>query len=195
MLAVHRNAGAFRHHAAVGSWLHRIVVNACIDKLRHNRTHDTLALEPDAHPVVDHIPQIDTALVVRRALARLTADQRAAVVAVDMQGYSVADAARLLGVPRAPSRAAPPADAPGWRPHLCTGMARPRAMRRRRDGHWPGELHAAAHGPPGRRSLRMAAAAAGGLAAVARRRGRNCRPGALPRTRVGRRHRRPQASP
>jgi RNA polymerase sigma-70 factor, ECF subfamily len=99
MLAVHRNAGAFRHHAAVGSWLHRIVVNACIDKLRHNRTHGTVALEPDAHPVVDHIPQIDTALVVRRALARLTADQRAAVVAVDIQGYTVADAARLLGVP------------------------------------------------------------------------------------------------
>ena len=33
------------------------------------------------------------------ALATLPADQRAAVVAVDVEGYSVADAATLLGVP------------------------------------------------------------------------------------------------
>lgn len=30
MLSAHRGAGAFRHDAAVGSWLHRIVVNACL---------------------------------------------------------------------------------------------------------------------------------------------------------------------
>ncbi|MGA9373956.1 MAG: sigma factor-like helix-turn-helix DNA-binding protein, partial [Mycobacterium sp.] len=32
-------------------------------------------------------------------LLRLPIEQRAAVVAVDMQGFSVAEAARLLGVP------------------------------------------------------------------------------------------------
>jgi RNA polymerase sigma-70 factor, ECF subfamily len=36
--------------------------------------------------------------VVHRALMRLPVEQRAAVVAVDMQGYSVADTAALLGV-------------------------------------------------------------------------------------------------
>jgi RNA polymerase sigma-70 factor (ECF subfamily) len=41
---------------------------------------------------------VDTVLVVRRALMRLPAEQRAAVLAVDMHGYSVADAAVLLGV-------------------------------------------------------------------------------------------------
>jgi len=35
---------------------------------------------------------------VQRALMRLPVEQRAAVVAVDMHGYSVADTARLLGV-------------------------------------------------------------------------------------------------
>jgi RNA polymerase sigma-70 factor (ECF subfamily) len=35
---------------------------------------------------------------VQRALMRLPVEQRAAVVAVDMQGYSVADTAALLGV-------------------------------------------------------------------------------------------------
>lgn len=34
----------------------------------------------------------------QRALMRLPVEQRAAVVAVDMQGYSIADTARMLGV-------------------------------------------------------------------------------------------------
>ena len=32
MLAAHRCAPTFRHQCAVGSWLHRIVVNACLDR-------------------------------------------------------------------------------------------------------------------------------------------------------------------
>lgn len=99
MLAAHRGAPAFRHHAAVSSWLHRIVVNACLDGLRRRqRNQATEALDADAHVVDDLTGQIETAIVVQRALRRLTDDQRAAVIAVDMQGYSIADAARLLGI-------------------------------------------------------------------------------------------------
>jgi len=99
MLAAHRNAPAFRRDASVSSWLYRIVVNACLDRLRRNRTHATTSLEDELWPGRDPIPRIDTALVVERALMRLPVEQRAAVVAVDMQGYSVAETARLLGVP------------------------------------------------------------------------------------------------
>jgi RNA polymerase sigma-70 factor (ECF subfamily) len=99
MLSAHRNAASFRYDAAVSSWLYRIVVNACLDRLRRNRIHPTVALEDDACPVSDPTSRTDTVLVVQRALMRLPVDQRAAVVAVDMQGYPVADAARLLGVP------------------------------------------------------------------------------------------------
>lgn len=42
--------------------------------------------------------QVETAIAVQRALMRLPVEQRAAVVAVDMQGYSIADTARMLGV-------------------------------------------------------------------------------------------------
>ena len=97
MLRAHRGAGSFRHDAAVSSWLHRIVVNACLDRLRHAKAHPTAPLE-DVHPVADRTAQVETAVLVQRALMRLPVEQRAAVVAVDMQGYSIADTARLLGV-------------------------------------------------------------------------------------------------
>ena len=44
MLSAHRGAGSFRHDAAVGSWLHRIVVNACLDRLRRAKAHPTAPL-------------------------------------------------------------------------------------------------------------------------------------------------------
>lgn len=97
MLSAHRGAAAFRHDAAVSSWLHRIVVNACLDRLRRNRSHPTTPLE-DIYPVADRTTQVETAIAVQRALMRLPVEQRAAVVAVDMHGYSVADTAQLLGV-------------------------------------------------------------------------------------------------
>jgi RNA polymerase sigma-70 factor, ECF subfamily len=97
MLSAHRSAGSFRHDAAVSSWLYRIVVNACLDRLRRNKTRLTIALD-DVYPVADRTTQVETAIAVQRALMRLPVEQRAAVVAVDMHGYSVADTARLLGV-------------------------------------------------------------------------------------------------
>ncbi|MDT5012048.1 MAG: polymerase sigma-70 factor, subfamily [Mycobacterium sp.] len=100
MLSAHRSAGSFRNDSAVSSWLYRIVVNACLDRLRRNKNHVAIELEDDICPVSDPAPRTDTAVVVQRALMRLPVEQRAAVVAVDMQGYSVADAARILGVPQ-----------------------------------------------------------------------------------------------
>lgn len=97
MLSAHRSAGAFRHDAAVGSWLHRIVLNACLDRLRRN-VFPTAALSDDCCALADCTASIETTIVVRQALMRLPAEQRAAVVAVDMHGYSVADAASLLNV-------------------------------------------------------------------------------------------------
>jgi RNA polymerase sigma-70 factor (ECF subfamily) len=106
LLAAHRNAARFRGESAVTTWLHRIVVNACLDRIRRRQAHPTVPL-PDgtrsderpsgvepAAPMHDH----DTALVVRQALAALPVDQRAAIVLVDVEGYPVAEAAQMLGV-------------------------------------------------------------------------------------------------
>lgn len=100
MLSAHRTAASFRHDAAVGSWLHRIVVNACVDRLRHNKIHHTAPLEDSAHPAVDHRDRLDSTLMVHAAMAQLPADQRAALYAVELRGYSIADTATLLGIPQ-----------------------------------------------------------------------------------------------
>ncbi|BDB45804.1 MULTISPECIES: RNA polymerase sigma factor SigM [Mycobacterium] len=97
MLSAHRGAGSFRHDAQVGSWLHRIVLNACLDRIRRSKARPAVPLRED-YPAADRTAQADTAIVVQRALMRLPIEQRAAVVAVDMHGYSVAETAALLGV-------------------------------------------------------------------------------------------------
>lgn len=97
MLSAHRAARSFRNDAPVHSWLTRIVLNACRDRLRRNAIRPTVTLTIDT-PVPDPIAQAETRLMVRQALSRLPSAQRQAVVAVDMHGYSVADAAALFDV-------------------------------------------------------------------------------------------------
>lgn len=101
MLSAHCGAPKFRHDCSVSSWLYRIVVNACLDRLRRHKARPTTPLEgmTSAGSVGDPAPGVDTAIVVELALMRLPVEQRAAIVAVDMQGFSVAEAARMLGVP------------------------------------------------------------------------------------------------
>ncbi|MBR7742592.1 RNA polymerase sigma factor SigM [Phycicoccus sp. BSK3Z-2] len=96
-----RRADAYRGDAAVTTWLHRIVVNACLDRLRREKTKVRRAGDlgevdlPDRH---DHHGSTETAIVVREALARLPEAQRTALVLVDMHGLPVAEAAVVLGV-------------------------------------------------------------------------------------------------
>ncbi|MGB3771588.1 MAG: RNA polymerase sigma factor SigM [Rhodococcus sp. (in: high G+C Gram-positive bacteria)] len=102
LLSAHRTAATFRADAAVRSWLHRIVVNACLDRIRRNRVRPTVPLGEQAREPrdpVDRYADVDLSIVVEKALFSLPPDQRAAIVAVDMEGYSVADAAAALGVP------------------------------------------------------------------------------------------------
>ena len=70
---------------------------ACRDRLRRNG-FAVVGLTDDCFPIADRTASIETGIIVRQALMRLSPEQRAAVVAVDMHGYSVADTAKLLGV-------------------------------------------------------------------------------------------------
>lgn len=103
LLSAHRTAGSFRADAAVRSWMHKIVVNACLDRIRRNRSRPTTSLtDGDIQEPVesrDRISDMETTIEVQNALMSLPPDQRSAIVAVDMEGYSVSDAAAILGVP------------------------------------------------------------------------------------------------
>ncbi|WP_214107020.1 RNA polymerase sigma factor SigM [Acrocarpospora catenulata] len=103
-VSAYRKAASFRGDAAVTTWLHRIVVNACLDRMRRKSVRpvadDELleAAERDAQ-LPDQTAEREVSLEVTAALKLLPADQRAALVLVDMMGYSVEDAAAVLEVP------------------------------------------------------------------------------------------------
>jgi RNA polymerase sigma-70 factor, ECF subfamily len=126
LVSAFRRADSFRGDAAVTTWLHRIVVNACLDRLRRRaaRRADPLpdggqtdrpgtrrdpgtgaqltligsSVDPAAVVVdpadlaVDH----ERRAAVLAALDTLPLDQRAALVLVDMEGYSVEETAAIL---------------------------------------------------------------------------------------------------
>jgi RNA polymerase sigma-70 factor (ECF subfamily) len=117
MISAFRRADGFRGDSAVTTWLHRIVVNACLDRLRRSKVRATdplpddpsdvdagspdgaptspdPATDPEAHAVADERRRL-----VLAALGRLPVEQRAALVLVDMEGYAVEEAARILEVP------------------------------------------------------------------------------------------------
>lgn len=110
MIAAFRRAGSFRGEAAVTTWLHRVVVNACLDRLRAAKIRRLEAMPDDVDDrgtlvaTAEHDDEPDAAAEVaerrRRvldALATLPPDQRAALVLVDMEGYPVAEVAVMLG--------------------------------------------------------------------------------------------------
>ncbi|HEY3609436.1 MAG TPA: RNA polymerase sigma factor SigM [Pseudonocardiaceae bacterium] len=101
-ISAFRAASSFRAESQVTTWLHRIVVNACLDRIRRRQARPTVPL-PETGPgepaaAGDAMADRETRLVVADALAALPEEQRVPIVLVDVEGYSVADTARLLGI-------------------------------------------------------------------------------------------------
>ncbi|MGW5734599.1 MULTISPECIES: RNA polymerase sigma factor SigM [Streptomyces] len=108
LVSAYRAAHTFRGQSAVTTWLHRITVNACLDRARKTKSRktspidDTERLEQLLEPhesAAAPVERGDLRREVAEALGTLPHDQRAALVLVDMQGYPVAEAARVLEVP------------------------------------------------------------------------------------------------
>lgn len=112
LVAAYRRAGSFRGDSQVTTWLHRIVVNACLDRLRRARVrragplpddlderHDLLPDPADDDEPLRRVLDTERRERVHAALRELPEEQRLCLVLVDLEGWSVAETAAQLGVP------------------------------------------------------------------------------------------------
>jgi RNA polymerase sigma-70 factor (ECF subfamily) len=101
LLSAFRSAATYRGDARVTTWLHRVVVNACLDRVRRQKVRPTVPMPEDGGPADprDHLADRETAIEIEVALAGLPDEQRAALVLVDVHGMPVEDVAAVLGVP------------------------------------------------------------------------------------------------
>ena len=101
LVHAYRGAASYRGEARVTTWLHRVVVNACLDRARRRAVRPTIALSEQRADVPDPRDALgdrETALELEAALSALPLEQRSAILLVDVQGLSVAEAAAVLGV-------------------------------------------------------------------------------------------------
>ena len=116
MLAVHRSIGSFAGNAMLSTWLHRVVVNACLMKLRAQRrrpeesTIDPLlpSFRDDGHQVEPSVPWTETAesllereetrAMVRGCIARLPDAYRIVLHLRDIEEMTTEETAEILGI-------------------------------------------------------------------------------------------------
>jgi RNA polymerase sigma-70 factor (ECF subfamily) len=110
-----RSIANFRAESTLGTWLHRIAVNVCLDaKARRGRAPlpysslekpdhegDTQSFDPpdtaDLPP--DTLQRRERRQAVLQAVAALSPEHRAVIVLFDIQGHSYEDAAQALDLP------------------------------------------------------------------------------------------------
>jgi RNA polymerase sigma factor (sigma-70 family) len=104
LVSAFRRAESYRGDAAVTTWMHRIVVNACLDRIRRRKARPSEPLPEDEDRMeelgetleADPAAALEERSAVLQALRTLPEPQRAAIVLVDMEGYPVEEAARIL---------------------------------------------------------------------------------------------------
>jgi RNA polymerase sigma-70 factor, ECF subfamily len=114
MIKVWRNLGRFEGRAAFSTWLHRIAVNAALDRVRRRgSTHVVTGAAEEQHqhdssnpsdlPVPETPERIyaraETAVVVRQAMGRLSETHGEALRLCDLEGESYATIAEVTDCP------------------------------------------------------------------------------------------------
>lgn len=115
-VAAFRSIGRFQGGSSLSTWLHRIVINACLMKLRSSRRRPETSIEEllprfdeSGHRVADDLEEwresAETALdrsqtrrLVREAIARLPEHYRTVLMLRDIEELSTSEAAGILGL-------------------------------------------------------------------------------------------------
>jgi len=106
-ISAYRSFGRFKGESKVSTWIYRIVVNACLMKIRKEKSRANYLVETGYNDDIvkdwGNNPEqaaIDGELreVVEAGLERLSPDLRAAIVLRDVQGGSTEEGAEALGL-------------------------------------------------------------------------------------------------
>ena len=101
-LKAFRNIAGFRAESSFATWLNRIVVNSCYDHLRKVGRQAEVPLNEvgDVPSTASHEDRLTANQQLHQALQTLAPEQRAAVLLVDGEGLTYAEAAEVLDVER-----------------------------------------------------------------------------------------------
>ncbi len=108
-VAAWRGLPSFRGESALGSWLHRLAVNALLDRRRGDRRREArvqLAEDPAALPGACTAPApVEARIDLERAVASLPEGARLILVLHDIEGYTHEEIAQMCGVAVGTSKA------------------------------------------------------------------------------------------
>lgn len=102
-LVAHRRIDSYRGEAALGTWLYRLGVNQCLDRLRSRATREAQATDSFDDPDRFWQPSARPDRPVERmdleqAIARLPEGSRAVFVLHDVEGLEHREIGKLLGI-------------------------------------------------------------------------------------------------
>jgi len=91
---VYRSLDKFGGRAKLSTWIYRITMNHCIDRLRRKRLKTVEISEMQASPKRNH----DTRIALEEAISTLSPSYRSVFVLHDIQGFRHAEIAEILKI-------------------------------------------------------------------------------------------------
>lgn len=104
LLALHVKRHTWNTDAPVKPWLYAIARHKLIDAFRRRGEHINVELDEIAETLAAPEPENLTSLEIDRALAMLAPGQRTVVAAISVEGQSIGEAAKRLGMSEAAVR-------------------------------------------------------------------------------------------
>ena len=103
-----RRLPSFRGESGFPTWLHRIAVNAALDRLRSARSREPLGALPEDPGLAERVPgrpgSPETGIDLERAIAGLPEGARVAFLLHDVEGYRHGEIAAMTGTAEGTSK-------------------------------------------------------------------------------------------